>query len=330
MAEQQNPVWQHTEDGLVIRIGHRADRLPPEVGAWLIGPDGTGTSADVAVDLLTLDGRFSKVVAELTRQVEQAEWSVQERRWDRAEAAGPWWSLPALRRRGQAERALRDAIGHHEDAVSTLKEAWALQHMLREYVIELDAPWGLLAEAARGWQRSTDVPGHVIVFAGEDAFLAGDARRGDGSFGFSSIVGDVFGQQWRRDGDEEDFEPLERSGPWTIGYIPRTGEIYAARHSGYLPDEVWLLGAGFTDTASAHALLTELEPRMREPNSLLLAAELVHAARPLQASGELRLPPPRSDADQDSAAAPPSPDADTADEPADEPERVTAGQREDD
>ena len=44
----------------------------------------------------------------------------------------------------------------------------------------------------------------------------------------------------------------------------------------YLPEQVWLLGTGFGDRELAVALLRGIEPHMREPNSLVLAAQQVH------------------------------------------------------
>ncbi|UJW28665.1 hypothetical protein L3Q67_25710 [Saccharothrix sp. AJ9571] len=287
-------MWHYTKDGLEFRIGHSPDRLPSQVRTWLIGPAGSGISVNAAADLLALDGRFSRVIASLTQQVDQAQRRVHKLRSEREDAAGTWWSTSARRRRDDVDRILADANTLHEDALSSLNEAWVLQRLLRRFVIELDAPYGLLAEAARGWRRSPAVPGSVTVFDDESTFLAADSRRGDGARGFTRVMGDEFGEQWRRDGDEDDIDPLDRAGPWTVGYLPRTAEIYAVRRSGYLPGQVWLLGSRFEDVAQAHTLLGSIEWRMREPNSLILAAESVHAVRSLPASGQLYPPAPRT------------------------------------
>jgi hypothetical protein len=50
-----------------------------------------------------------------------------------------------------------------------------------------------------------------------------------------------------------------------------------------------LLGTGFI-TGDAHGLLDALEPRMREPNSIILAAAAVHAARLTCQPGETTEP----------------------------------------
>ncbi|OLF07285.1 hypothetical protein BU204_35765 [Actinophytocola xanthii] len=85
---------------------------------------------------------------------------------------------------------------------------------------------------------------------------------------------------WRRDGDDDDPYTDEPAvlGPWQLGYIPATGEIYATRRCHYREPQVWLLAAGYTDPNRARQLLATLKRHMGEPNSLLLAAQKAHIA----------------------------------------------------
>lgn len=284
MSPHQQPVWAHTEDGLVLRIGRRADEVPAPIDEWLIGPDGLGLSADAAEDLLRLEGRLRGVLAKLVARAGTAEQTVAAARAEVAEAntARGWGSRG---RRRAAKTALEQAILDHSATVETMEDARTLVEVLREFVIQLDAPDGLLREAAEGWRRSPDVPASVVAFDDDAAFLAADVRRATTTgWGGNTIAGiEEFGHAWRRDGDEDDplADDLDRSGPWALGFIERTGEIYAIRRCGYLPTAVWLLGTGF-EKRRAFELLVRLAPRMREPNSLILAAGTLHAARTLQ------------------------------------------------
>jgi len=93
-----------------------------------------------------------------------------------------------------------------------------------------------------------------------------------------ALAGSTVGWQWRRDGDDDDplAEGPHRGGMWWLHHLAVTGEIVASRHNAYLPEEVWLMGRAFFDRTSTRALLSTVEVHMREPNSLLLAAEVVH------------------------------------------------------
>jgi hypothetical protein len=161
--------------------------------------------------------------------------------------------------------------------------------ILRTYVMELDAPHGLLREAADGWRRPSDPPPGVVVFDDEDAFLQADPRRGTTSgWGGLTVAGiEQFGLTWRRDGDEtvddptastSDDEP-QSTGPWQLGYIVRTGEVYAIRRCGYLSRQVWLVGRGFDAPRAVLDVLSPIMPRITEPNSVILAAWTVHSAQ---------------------------------------------------
>ncbi|WP_394622475.1 hypothetical protein JNUCC0626_49955 (plasmid) [Lentzea sp. JNUCC 0626] len=284
MSPHRQPFWKHTEAGLVLRLGRRADPVPEPIDEWLIGPGGLGLSADAAEDLLRLEGRLRALVAALVAKAEDAEQAVaQARAAAAAEDAARGWG--ARGRRRAAHIALKQAILDHDATVETLEDARTLVEVLREFVIQLDAPDGLLREAAEGWRRSPAVPTSVITFDDEESFLAADTRRATlNGWAGQTIAGvEEFGHAWRRDGDEDDplAGDLDRAGPWSLGYVERTGEIYAIRRCDYLPRAVWLLGSGF-EKRRAFELLVRLAPRMREPNSLILAAGTLHAARTLQ------------------------------------------------
>uniref|UniRef100_UPI003F49458E hypothetical protein n=1 Tax=Amycolatopsis sp. CA-096443 TaxID=3239919 RepID=UPI003F49458E len=313
MTLRHVPLWAHAEDGLGVRVGHRRDPdlVPPAIARCLTGPDSPALTDDPAQDLLALEARFRGDIAAAAEDLAAAERLIQMRR--RAAAAGPRWSLAARNRRRQARQDFDAARAQHAAASAAVAHHRRQQRVLREFVIGLNLRSGLLAEAACGWCRSPDAPGTAVVFADEAAFLSGDSRRGDDMFGhrspdapgtavvfadeaaflsgdsrreddtFGFLTGDEFGRQWRRDPDEDAAAALERAGTWTLLYLARTGEICATRRGG----QVWLLGTGFHDPVAAHTLLTDLEPRMREPNSLVLAAQRVHAARPLRAPSAL-------------------------------------------
>lgn len=290
MPTHHQPGWQHSDCALVLKLGLRTDPVPDAVAEQLVGPDAPGTTADPAEDLIALEGKLRAAAAELTAHATKAEFAVASARRRAADAqTGPWlWNW---RRRRRTKTELTNAITSQADVRDLLRDAITLRDVLRNFVIELDAPTGLLREAADGWKRSSDVPASVVVMGAQDNFLAADTRRARRDWGYPEVDAEVFGEQWRRDGDDDGpyAEPGDRCGPWRVGYIPRTGEIFASRHGGYLAQEVWLLGKDF-GAQQARTLLEGLLPRMREPNSLILVAGVVHASRNLRGSGQERLP----------------------------------------
>ncbi|TWP46065.1 hypothetical protein FKR81_37495 [Lentzea tibetensis] len=259
---------------------------------WIRDQGDVGLSVDAAADLLRLEGLLRAVAADVRRRLMPAETAIAAQR-TRLAAASTRGRLPGRRERRAATAALDTAITRQAELAILLDETVTLQHVLRDFVIGLDPPSGVLRAAAEGWARSPEVPASVVVLGPEDNFLATDTRRGRGDRGISVVDGDVYGERWRRDGDDDSpwAEPTDRDGPWRLGFIPRTGEIYSSRRCGYLTQEVWLLGRDF-EPQQAHELLTRIEPRMREPNSLILAAGVVHAAR--TPSGNRQCAAPRS------------------------------------
>jgi hypothetical protein len=279
----ERPNWLHTDEGLVLRLGPRRNQVPAPIHRLLVGPTGFGLSADAAEDVLRVESRLRHIAADLDDRVEQAERRVAVA-CALGEAAGRGRGRRAVAHRRRADRALRSAIYNHTAAMHALAEARTLVADTREFVIALDPRHGLLAEAAAGWRRTPDPPPGVVVFDDEQSFLDGDARRGTTSdWGGTTVAGlESFGLAWRRDGDEEDpvavRGELSLAGPWQLGYLVRTGEIYAIRRCGYLPRQVWLLGGEFRTSHAASDVLGPVVDRMREPNSLILAAEIVRTA----------------------------------------------------
>jgi hypothetical protein len=296
MPPQIKPNWRHTDVGLELELGSRRDPLPEPISHWLTGPNGTGLSADAADDLLRLESRLRHIVAKLLVHVDEA-----ERRialvWDGNDDEPKYGGRRGAVDSGHPSWRLRVAIDDHNRAVETLQEAQALVARLRAFVVELDPPTGLLRAAAEGWRRSPAIPASVIVFDNEESFLAADPRRAaTREWGGQTIAGvEPFGAYWRRDGDDDDLGNdrgnVLTAGPWQLGFIVRTGEIYAIRRCNYLPREVWLLGRNFETLPEVQDVVMPIMHRMREPNSLILAAGTVHAAEIWRIPGSTRLTP---------------------------------------
>lgn len=287
MSLQQQPLWRYGETGqLALQVGARTCPLPPDLATWLQqGTSGVDLSADPATDLVRIERELRRRAAHDRSTVDDATQRVTVSRVADGAAPGP---TRARRRRAAGGQAT--AIDEHTEATDALRHTRTLLDAVRDFVIEADVPTGLLAEAARGWRRVPDPPAPVIVFETEEAFLASDVRRATATtstdFGVPTIAGDEFGRQWRRDDDDDlDAEPPHRAGQWTLGFLAHTGEIYAVRRASGLPWQVWLLGSGFS-AEQAHPLLIGLLLRMHEPNSVVLAAQVVQTAVPRQSAPE--------------------------------------------
>lgn len=273
--DQHAMTWRHTNSGLVLTAGDRVEPVPDAVAAQLLGPE-TALTIDPGADLVDLERQLRGMARELAEEIKHAERRLTWARTAAAAAPGPWWSWAARRMWRSNQDELTAAMAAHDMLTGAYKTARGLQTQVRRYVMDLDLSAGLLAEAARGWHRSPDIPGSVAwTFDSEAEFLDGDARRAS-EWADAVIGGDVLGHGWRRDGDDDarDCLRLDRIGPWLIGYIARTGEIYAARRSRYLSEWVWLLGTDFTPV-QAYALVSDMDAVKREPNSVVAAAELV-------------------------------------------------------
>lgn len=191
---------------------------------------------------------------------------------------------------------LRTALNQFVASCDDLSAAHDRVRAVRAFVLNLDLPGvdvpvGLLAGARSGWRRDPATPRHVSTYANEKVFVAANPRRGvarttralhegmnasDGTL----LAGETFGVSWRRDGDDDDPYTDEPAvlGPWQLGYIPATGEIYATRHCHYRDPQVWLLARGHTNPEwtrgvlgtlkTAHGRAQLVAPRRRHPAHL--------------------------------------------------------------
>lgn len=246
--------------------------------------DAAGRTRDPADDLVRLDGWLRLRVARLE---DHATVLQQEALTARAEFLDHTtrWCLSHRRECRRLARRCRAAAAEAAAGASALERARRRLSALRQFVIALDVPDGALAEASSGWQRDPTQPAFVSQYSTETAFLRADPRRiGTVVEDTAGIGGDLYGTAWRRDGDDDDpCSPVPSvRGPWQLGHIPATGEVYAARRCRHRRPLVWLLARGFTDPDQARHLLTRLmRGHMLEPNSLLHAAVAVHHAADL-------------------------------------------------
>jgi hypothetical protein len=307
-----NTHWKHTDnDGLQLLTAHNGLAGPA-------GAAGTTVPDDVAVillhgpplgqrpghDLLAAEGRLRQQVWARQARSDNAQVEIHATRarlqqLDLAAGSRRFTSRGHRRERTALQHLLATQIAEHTRAVDELRELQRGIDAIREFVIaftEQTPADGLLIEAAAGWQRSPDVPPWVSVFDDEASFIAVDERRAvQGGWGGPILEAEMFGTNWRRDGDDTDphAPPALRSGPWQLGYLPRLGEVYALRRCTHLPEQLWLLATvpSHTSNGTAGAVsdpapadwpegvrrhLAELTPRMAEPNSLILAATTVH------------------------------------------------------
>ena len=282
MPNQINRVsWQQHDASLYLQIDHKLISVPPLITNLLLG-GGHGLTDDPALDLLRLELDLRRYARYLAGNESDTAEEV---------AYGSDAITLASAEGGIAGRRHCRMAFEYFAAAAMLHMMWTNQHRsvqfwiskVRQFVIDTRTPDGLLAQAATGWQRGSDVPSFVVVFDSTCAFVSDNMDRADPAWWAyrSELVGGVaYGDLWRRDGDDDDpvAAPLPRSGLWRVAYLPQTGEVYAARRPGHRPEEIWLLGAGFRGDTAVESLLSELQERMREPNSLILAAQTVHSA----------------------------------------------------
>jgi hypothetical protein len=292
--------WRHepaTASTLRLHASDRDAPVPAAVATVLLRDPSRLLTDDPAHDLLLaeqdLRGEAHWLASELAEATEEITLA-REEVIDAETSIGfaRWWD--------------RRAASAHLAHAATEHTAWSQQHettvetlaALRGFVIGLDLLGGPLAEAAAGWRRDPDPPDYVVVFATEQAFLDVDSRRGvRGWWGGIEPGGVDFGWDWRRDPDDDTHGAtaqnnngpagvgLERCGAWRLSYLSRTREVYATRRAAGRSEQVWLLGTGVTDEGALTALLTAAEEHMLAPNSLILAADLVHHhARTTQAA----------------------------------------------
>lgn len=270
--------WQHTVTGLVLHVDSERVPVPSLIANLLLGPGGHGLTDDPAIDVLRLEQDLRRYARHVSGEATATAAEIADAR-DEVTLADAERGLAGLRHRRAALHQLTTLITTHTLWTNRRETARAWIDLLRQFVIDAAVPNGLLADAAAGWQRTPDTPPTVIVYPSEAAFLDADPRRAEAApWGGPILSGVVFGEMWRRDGDDDDphAAPLPRSGPWRVGWLPQTGEIYASRRCGYRPEQVWLLATGFHDRERTRSHLLALERHMRQPNSVILAATVLH------------------------------------------------------
>jgi hypothetical protein len=271
--------WLRTATGVAVRTADQVIDIPEEFTAGLIRPDGIGLSADPADDLARLEALLRRALVDIQAMHRAAETVISTLHEDLT-AAGEVRGLRGLRERRDIIRRLNLAAVEHATISERLALAAGRVQAIRAFITDLRVPDGLLADLAAGWAINPDRPEFITEFADEDTFLVADTRRGVSSeWGATVLDSEPFGDGWRRDPDDDPTagdDELGLAGPWQLRYLPRTGEVYASRHSGIRPTQVWLLGRRFFDADAIRWVLTDLQQWMRRPNSLILAARTVH------------------------------------------------------
>jgi hypothetical protein len=296
MGEQMSPhqsrlSWHRTTTGrLRLRISdpalaglHQGFEVPAEIEADLdklfhdrpIETDEVDQASDPATDLILLESHFRREAVRLENITHTLAATVQTTPAAASRLSG------LARVCGRRRRSIPADVDTTTVLAATVARNAVRDRMraLREFVIVLDMPDGLLAQARAGWQRNSTQPAYVSSYASETLFAIADPRRANSRpDGGRGIAGELFGVGWRRDGDDDDPHAEEPTvfGPWQLGYIRTTGEVYATRRCHYLDEEVWLLGRLLADPDTARQLLTNLKQHMREPNSLLRVAQTIH------------------------------------------------------
>ncbi|WP_158892574.1 hypothetical protein [Amycolatopsis anabasis] len=258
----------HAVDGLHVRVDVRAYAVPQRTATQLFALFHDGLSTDPAADLLEL---------ERAQRVRVCAREIEIRHAERAVAAARTAVLDARGRRRRRERAaLRTAVIAHRRAARAFERARLDNRVLRRFIMGLPVVSGDLNAARRGWLTGTARPGLADIFFSEQDFLAADPRRAvTTGWGGTAIGGFEYGQQWRRDGDDDpDVPDPAFSGPWTVAFIEQTRELYAHRRwCTHLPEEIWLLATGIGPSILPR--LRQLQRLMRDPNSLMLVVRAV-------------------------------------------------------
>jgi hypothetical protein len=254
-----------------------------------------GKTSEPADDLLRLESwlRLRVTQHDHVTDLVYREYRTARREHGHAAADVVWW-WTHWRRGRRLFRRLRATITEWAAGRSAvLRTQWRLD-AVRQFVIGLDVPGGVLAPAGRAWQRNSAPPPFVSVLVTENVFLQAAPRRASAvEDAAPTIGGGRHGTAWRRDGDDEDPWSRERSvrGFWQLGSIPATGEVYAVfRHQ-----QVWLLARGVTDPDQTHLLTGLMRGHMLEPNSLLHAAHTAHHAARTATAPSIRRDPSGQD-----------------------------------
>ncbi|MBE1580537.1 hypothetical protein ACFORH_39165 [Amycolatopsis roodepoortensis] len=255
-------------------VDGRVEHVPVPIEGLLIDTAGSLTE-DPAADLMRLDATLHLLARKLRADGEAAATTlIQVHAGRRPRAVDPLLSI---------EEARSYAATAHGVLVEQLDNVTITAEILREFVIGLGLVDGPLAEAAAGWQRDPAPPAGVEVFLDADLFIADNPDRGQRATWGGTILGGIepWGTQWRREPDDRpaELEPSGIAGTWSLGYVPATMELYAVHRETRQPRTVWLLGHAFASVDDVADVLAPVLPVMRAPNSLILAAETVRAAR---------------------------------------------------
>ncbi len=233
--------WRQQNSRLYLDVGDRRCELPALITQLLLGDGGHGLTDDPAIDLLRLEQDLRRYAADIA---------------------------------GHAADVAEE-VSYGSDAI-TLASAeggligcWQRRKAFEHFAVAAAAYLTLTSRhcCARSWTSQ---------------FVSDNTNRADPAwwaYRSDTPGGMSYGDHWRRDGDDDDHiaAPLPRSGPWRLAHLSWTGEVYAVRRTGRQPEEVWLLGSEIHDDAEVMGVLTDLRGRMREPNSLILAAQTIHS-----------------------------------------------------
>ena len=273
--------WQQEGARLYLLVSGRRVAAPELLTQLLLGWAGHGLSNDPAGDLLQLEfdlrcytGHIVGHAADVAEEVSYGS--------DAVAIACAEGGLIGRWQRSKAFEYFAVAAATYLTLTSRRRCVWSWISQLRQFVIDARVPHGLLAQAASGWQRRPTVPSYVRVFSSVVAFVSDDTSRADPTWwAYQNDVptGVSYGDYWRRDGDDDDSTaaPMGRSGPWRLTYLPQTAEVYGVRRAGRQPEQIWLLGTDIENSGQVLKVLTELQGRMCEPNSLILAAQTIHS-----------------------------------------------------
>ena len=258
--------WRHRPGALALTVAGLDVPVPADIAERLA----TMLTDDPATDLLMLEQRLRLTTAVAADSASRAHLVL---RSAEATARGRGWRARRAHRRELAALGARHAlqVDRHQAARTAVTA-------LRQWIVDVHVRDGLLASASAGWLRSPDPPDWVIRYADEQEWLDHDPRRTLPAWWTGHDTGTVIvGREWRRDGDDDPTaDRLSLSGPWWLCVSSSTGEVYTTRRSTHAPEAVWLLARAIDDLPAVLALLASAQAQMRQPNSVLLAADVVH------------------------------------------------------
>jgi hypothetical protein len=144
--------WRHRDDRLDLAVGDRTVALPPLITAYLLGHRDPRVTIHPERDLLAHEHELRRHVDRLAGRAGAALTEAHEYRGATLRA-GIGIRQSILDARRVARHHERDAwVAYHRRMYRYLTVAGTLTD-LRSWVIDLEVPDGLLAEAAARWQR---------------------------------------------------------------------------------------------------------------------------------------------------------------------------------